>query len=302
MSQQKSILFLLFLAFLGQAIAQKSGVDKNTYTYKDTLKLDFYLRSHPGDQPAPLLVLLHGGGFANGMRDGKNETEFSRTMAQKGYAVASISYHLTRKNDPFNCDCSTEKKMATFVSAAEDLSDAIHFLSEKKELVFDRNKIILIGSSAGAEAILHAAFMSHHYRFSHIPGFPISGVISFSGAISNGSYISKSNAVPSLFIHGKKDELVPYGTAPHHFCDENRAGYLMLDGPETLSEKLKETNTSYILAFDPEGKHNWANKAYKEIDLVAYFIQNLVLEKKFIQSRMELDVVENEKKLKPGQE
>jgi para-nitrobenzyl esterase len=257
-----------------------SKITKQTFQYKDTLQLDFYTLDKAQSVDRPLLVLVHGGGFASGKRDGADESKFCEAMAQKGYAIASINYRLTRKNDPFSCDCATEKKMNTFVSASEDLADALSYLTLEQQLQFNRNQIILIGSSAGAETVLHSAYMSHHYRFKHIQPIKISGVISFSGAMVNGSYISKTNAVPALFIHGKKDKLVPYDTAPHHYCSEDKAGYLMLDGPLTLAHKLKKLKTSYILAFHPDGGHEWANKAFSQTELVQKFIDDIVLENK----------------------
>jgi len=177
-------LFLIGLVSMN-TWAQTSEIEISSYTYKDTLQLDFYKPIVKSDEPRPLMVLMHGGGFAGGNRNGGGELKFCQDMAEKGYAVASISYRLTRKNDPFNCDCDTDKKLFSFISACEDLSDAVHFMNNEKSLIFDRNTIVLVGSSAGAEAILHSAFMSHDYRFNHIPVFNISGVISFSGAISN---------------------------------------------------------------------------------------------------------------------
>lgn len=275
---------ILLMAFLLPPLLgygqQGSKITKQTFQYKDTLELDFYVSDQAPPADRPLLVLVHGGGFDSGKRDGADESKFCDAMAQKGYAVASISYRLTRKNDPFSCDCDTEKKMSTFVGGSEDLADALVYLTADSQLLFDRNRIILIGSSAGAETVLHSAFMSHHYLFKHIPPINISGVVSFSGAMVNASYISRSNAVPALFIHGKKDELVPYDTAAHHYCSEEKAGYLMLDGPLTMTKKLKKLKTSYILAFHPEGGHEWSNKAFLQTELVQKFIDGMVLDQK----------------------
>jgi len=268
--------------------AQNTSVKKVTFQYRDTLFLDVYTSKTEEASKQPLLVLVHGGGFASGTRDGILESEFCKTMAGKGYTVASISYRLTRKNDPFNCDCATEKKMSSFIDASEDLSAAIHFLYKQTDLVFDKNELILMGSSAGAETILHLAFMGNDYRFSHIPKVPVSGLISLSGAVSNAAYISKNNIVPSLFFHGMKDNLVPYDTAPHHYCEEQRSGYLMLDGPATITEHFNHLGASYILAFDPQGGHNWANYAYAETDIIDRFIQDVVIGKAFVQGTIQL--------------
>ncbi len=183
--------------------------------------------------------------------------------------------------------------MNSFVSASEDLSEAVRYLTKEESLAFDRNTIVLVGSSAGAEAVLHSSFMNHDYRFNHIPKISISGIISFSGAVSNANYITKNNAVPSLFIHGKKDILVPYETAAHHYCEENKKGYLMLDGPQTIVSKLKKQGVSYILAFDPEGGHDWAFEGYNQTELISRFMQDLVLDKLFIQEIVALNPANN---------
>lgn len=271
---------LSVISFLGLAQEPEEKITKETLTYKDTLQLDFYALEKFQSSAQPLLILVHGGGFASGKRDGSDEIEFSRKMAEKGYAVASISYRLTRKNDVFNCDCATDKKIKSFVDGAEDLADAIVFLSDQPYLQFNRNKIVLIGSSAGAEIVLHLAFMHDDYRFKHLAPINIAGLISFSGAMIDASYINETNAVPSLFIHGKKDKLVPYETAAHHFCSTDKEGYLVLDGPVTITDRLKKLKTSYFLAYDPLGGHEWANEAYQETDLVQKFIYDIILENK----------------------
>lgn len=274
-------------------MAQTSDSKVSTHTYKDTLQFDFYSPKSTNNEAQPLIVLLHGGGFASGARNGANEVRFCKAMAEKGFAVASISYRLTRKNDPFNCECDTEKKFFSFVSACEDLSAAIHYMTNEKDLIFDRETLILAGSSAGAEAILHSAFMRYDYRFSHIPEFNIAGLISFSGAVSNAAYITKNNAVPTLLIHGKKDNLVPYATAPHHYCPEESPGYLMLDGPLTIASKLHSVDESYILAYDNEGNHDWADDAYLQIQLINRFLNEFVLNKNKTQQTVELTAIKN---------
>lgn len=289
---EKLTFLLLFFLPLG-LLGQDREVTVASYVYKDSLEVDFYSLDDNRDQQRPLLLLMHGGGFASGKKDGDNELAFCKDMAKRGYAVASMEYRLTRKNDPFNCDCATENKMQSFISGSEDLTAALEFLNQNGSLPYDRNNVILAGSSAGAETVLHLAFMRSDYRFKHIPYIKISGLISFAGAVSDASYISKKNALPTLFIHGKKDDLVPFGSAPHHFCSEDRSGYLLLDGPKTISEHLLKYDTSFVLAYNIEGNHDWANIAYGFTDLVDGFIKDAIIDKKNIQTFVELMNPEN---------
>ncbi|MCB0474337.1 MAG: alpha/beta hydrolase [Flavobacteriaceae bacterium] len=278
---------IAFVFYLHSAWAQE--VNKQTFTYRDTLKLDFYTTVKNIDTARPLLVVVHGGGFSGGNRDSESEVKFARAMAGAGYAVASISYRLTMKGKSFGCDCPAGDKIDTFVAAAEDIADAVLYLHKRSEsLRFDSNKTILSGSSAGAEGVLDAVFMRDDYRFRHIPEFPVAGVISMAGAVVNKEYITANNRVPVLFFHGAKDNTVPYGTAAHHYCKPDETGYLILDGPEAMIEKLKEFHDSYIIAFDPEGKHEWSWLAYSHVDLIKQFIEHQVLKGEFEQCVMQL--------------
>ena len=72
-----------------------------TMTYADTLKTDIYfVPQMRKDQRSPLILLVHGGGFTSGNRDGELESAFALDMAQRGYVVASMSYDLVRKGQP----------------------------------------------------------------------------------------------------------------------------------------------------------------------------------------------------------
>ncbi|MDR1964301.1 MAG: alpha/beta hydrolase, partial [Planctomycetaceae bacterium] len=59
-------------------------------------QLDLYL---PKDyktriKPVPLVVVIHGGGWANGSKDVAKFVEWSRFFAENGYVVATINYRL----------------------------------------------------------------------------------------------------------------------------------------------------------------------------------------------------------------
>jgi len=271
--------------YIGQVYAD---LVKSTHTYTDTLKLDFYTAAHnKDDSTRPLILLVHGGGFSGGKRDNPQETKFSETMASKGYAVASISYHLTRKGKPtgFGCDCPASEKMETFKQTTADILDAIHYLKSNSDFSFDHKKIILAGSSAGAEGILNTAYMAQHLDFKNLGDYPkIAAVISFAGAVVDARYITSENAVPGFFIHGDADNLVPYSSAPHHFCPYLSAGFLPLDGDAFVAEKLKELDASYSLLTAPGGNHDWAGIGYKYTDKIAAFINAVVNEEQLIQN------------------
>ncbi|MEM1339771.1 MAG: alpha/beta hydrolase fold domain-containing protein [Bacteroidota bacterium] len=268
-----------------------STIKVSTYTYADTLQLDFYSSTTDTIQNRPLLLLVHGGGFAFGKKDNPLEKAFCTQMAYKGYAVASMSYRLTRKGKSFGCDCPANQKITTFKTATEDVVAAVNYLANRKnELKIDPGKIILVGSSAGAEAVLNTVFMPYHHDFKDIsfPKEKFAGVIAFAGAVLDTDYITKETRIPALLYHGKKDKLVPFKTAPHHYCDTNAEGYLILSGSYAIAKKLAVLNTSYVFMFDTEGNHDWANLPYTRTDEISAFITDIVLEGRFTQSKIQI--------------
>ena len=269
------------------------NVQQQTYTYADTLKLDFYdVEEDPLDK-RPLLVVVHGGGFSVGQRDNPTEVKFSKTMAKMGYTVASISYRLTRKGKEtgFGCDCPTQEKLETIKMSGEDVLKALHFLKEKNELFkIDFDRVILIGSSAGAEAVVNLAYMRGSDIYKDLPygELKFAGVVSFAGALLELESLTSENAVPTMFFHGIKDRLVPYDVAAHHYCEKDAPGYLKLYGSKAMADKLKELKVSYDLGIDPNGTHQWAGIPFSRTDTIASFIHEAVIEQQFIQTNRTL--------------
>ncbi len=268
-----------------------SKIKMETLVFSDTLMLDFYSASEDVKPSKPLIILVHGGGFASGKRNNPLEKKFCIDLAQRGFAVASVSYHLTRKGKSFGCDCPATEKVSTFQSVTEDILLATqHLVQNRIALGFDENNIILVGSSAGAEAVLNTVFMKSHKDFKPLPygKLQFTGVISFAGAVLNADYITDETAVPALMFHGVKDKLVPYGSAPHHYCSENAPGYLMLNGSKAIAQKLRRLGVPYTLYFDKDGNHDWANLAYGRTDEIAKFINDVILDGIHKQSEIRL--------------
>lgn len=290
--------FFLFLAF--PALAQEmyvgqmySNIERNILTYSEDLKLDFYTAKEAKDnQERPLLLVVHGGGFSGGTRDGAGESKFSQTMATKGYAVASIDYRLTRKGEAtgFGCDCPASEKIETFKAATEDILKAVAFLKGRNDYHFDPNKIILVGSSAGAEAVLNTAYMTAEPDFKslNLKKKDFAAVVSFAGAVVDVRYIQESNAIPAFLVHGTDDKLVPYATAPHHYCKLDDAGFLPLDGSKTIAQHLKDLQASFYLMTAPGGNHDWAGLGYNYTEELAGFLNSVVMQNTVVQQEVNI--------------
>ncbi len=241
------------------------SVEVQTHIYTtikgEELGLDIYLPAFDAEEKRATIIYVHGGGFSGGTREAG--TDFCTTMSKLGYVAVSMSYRLTRKGTPegFGCDCPVIDKLSTFSASVSDIQDATFFLIQhREEFGIDPQKIILSGSSAGAEAILNAGYMPPMCY--DLPSGPVSyaGLISMAGAIPDTTVIYDESAIPSMFFHGTCDNLVPYATAPHHYCNKNKKGYLILHGSYTLAQKLHELSIPYWLHTTCGGGHEMAGK------------------------------------------
>jgi acetyl esterase/lipase len=97
-------------------------------------KLDLYLPDN-GDQPYPLLVAIHGGGFSSGDKGDGQVVPVLSGLA-RGYAIASLDYRLSPE--------------ATFPAAISDVKAAIRWLrAHAGEFRLDGSRVALWGDSAG---------------------------------------------------------------------------------------------------------------------------------------------------------
>ncbi len=235
-----------------------------TYATKDgeDLAMDIYLPGNDARTGRATIIYVHGGGFMGGARDGENLKGFCTKMAKHGYVVASISYRLTRKDKKggFGCNCPAEEKINAFNAAVEDLHDATSYLvSNRKKFRIDTKNIIIAGSSAGAETVLNAAYQPPFRCTSRLKPVSYAGVIGMAGAIPDTAAIYSGYAIPSLFFHGTDDKLVPYATAPHHYCKEGDPGYLVLHGSYTIAQKLEQMGVPFWLHTGSGAGHEMAN-------------------------------------------
>lgn len=299
-------LFLLYFLFLaGNLFAQERYIDDlfeveepqtETYSVKngEELKLDIYSPLDDTLHARPLIIFMHGGGFAGGTRKNEAEVKFAEAAARKGYVAVQISYRLTRKGQSFGCDYEAEGKMNTFRLAAKDFLEAVHFmLKNKSEYRIDPSRIMVGGSSAGAEAVLNAVY-NERLMFEDLSKYEnvdFAGVFSLAGAVVDARYITKDNAVPGVFFHGTEDNLVPYGTGPHHWCDRYKPGYIILDGSQTIAQRLKELNASYLLYSFEGGRHEHSGMPFDYLPEVFSFFNRVFLlgEKR----QLEISIPEN---------
>lgn len=291
------VLIILFLVH-GVAYAQMTGryIDSvfdsilmRTECYAvvadDSLFLDIYEPMHDTIPNRPVLLWVHGGGFAGGSRAHPDEVRLLKEFAQKGYVAVSMSYRLLRrgKQTGFGCDCPRKEKWITFRQAALDLLSAMKWLVQHHEAFgIDPEYIIVGGSSAGAETVLNATFAAMALDIQSSDNPHPAAVWSLAGAAVDISHLDTNLLVPTVLFHGTEDPLVPYGTASHHHCASDRPGHLLLDGSRTIADRLRELGGSYYMHTVESGGHEVCQVPFDHIDTVLRFFMKTLLKNQSI--------------------
>lgn len=240
------------------------------------LSMDVFINDQSSETKRPVFIYIHGGGFAGGERTaGYPICEF---LADKGYFAVTISYTLYMKDKSFSCDGILSEKIKAIRYGVNDLWVATAWLIEHAgEYNLDTSNIFIGGSSAGAETVLHAAFWPYDMmNWSTVklpPGFKYAGVVSGAGAIMDLNLITSNNIIPVMMFHGNCDNLVPYGTAAHHFCSPASPGWLMLFGSGSIYQHIEELGGSAKLYTYCGGGHEYSNVLFEhDMDFLLTFL------------------------------
>ena len=270
--------------------AIEDSLTMGTFTFavkgEDTLDLDIYQYIKDPKVLQPVMIFVHGGGFYAGTRKEDNIHHFCEEVAKSGYTVLNISYRLYLKGRSFHCSMPNSEKINAFRTAVSDLRTSTQWLLDQTEYSIDPNNVYIAGSSAGAEAVLHAGYWDaaemNLDETQLNDSFDYAGILAFAGAMVDTTLINKQNNVPLLMYHGTCDPLVPYGSAIHHFCPENSVGGLPLHGSKSIMERQHNLGGSYKLVSVCGGKHGQASiPISKHIPEIISFLNDCVERKSF---------------------
>jgi acetyl esterase/lipase len=145
-------------------------------------RLDLYLPRRP-TAPMPVALLFHGGGWQSGNKD-----EIALDVLpylEMGFAVANVDYRLAR--------------VAAAPAAVQDSRCALRWVvRHAKQYGLDTDRVILVGSSAGAHLALMAALAPASAGFDGLcPGdepLKVAAVINFFGIIDVAELLGPKDA------------------------------------------------------------------------------------------------------------
>jgi lysophospholipase L1-like esterase/dienelactone hydrolase len=222
------------------------------------------------------VLFVHGGGFIGGNPAG--QAAFAEGLAKRGYNIFVIRYRLYLKGKSFGCETALPEKMKAIRLAVEDTWDATHYLRKHAAgLQVDTTRLFLAGSSAGAETVLNLVYNPFAGKNdTTYKTFRYAGVMSFAGAVLDLNRIYAKPAIPLLMMHGTNDQLVPYATAGHHYCNAADAGWVIMSGSFAIFTEMQKKNMPVIL-YTYEGRGHevsgYMSTKFKEMD---DFMQNAV--------------------------
>ena len=264
-------LVILFTAFSVLPAVAQEDYEYETFTYYEndsvSVELDFF-KPDSCSADAPLVIFVHGGGFSGGNRT--HGRPFCQFLADSGINAATITYTLLMKGKSFSCDGILSEKVRAIQLAAYQARCATQwFIDHSASLGIDTTKIFLGGSSAGAEAVLQAAYWDttnvNFFPDTLSSTFKYAGVISGAGALLDINMINDDTKIPTICFHGTCDPLVPYHIAPHHYCSQIATGYMMMFGGLAIHERLSELNeTSQLMTFCGDG-HKHAGSPFNDV-------------------------------------
>jgi acetyl esterase/lipase len=191
------------------------------------LLLDLYepdadLRGHS----LPVMIIIHGGGFAGGSRAQSQLVTFAAAFASQGYLAVSIDYRVAPQDPLLSAEVQTlESEYSPFapktamLAAADDTLKAVQWIIDGSAAIHaDTSKIGLLGGSAGAITALNVEYALDGYGFS-LPAFQV--VVDLWGGLGLGyaspttisaSTIAMTEA-PIIIVHGTNDMIVNYSHA-----------------------------------------------------------------------------------------
>lgn len=217
-------------------------------------KLDMYFPK--SKKKLPLVIYIHGGGWTHGSKD--REYDKIKVFFENGYAVANIGYRLAGQ--------------APAPAAINDVYTAIQFiLDSAKAWNIDKNKIALMGGSAGAHLAMVVALQSSTPIYTGLlpaKPFKVAAIISKYGPTDLFTWesLKKSNSASLTWLGGREnDSAFVKSLSPFYLQDKQKIPTLFVHGSDdptvsvhqslALYEKMKQLNVPTENFIVNKGKH-----------------------------------------------
>lgn len=222
------------------------------------------------DGPRPLVLWIHGGGWAAGSRAGFEEV--AEDCASMGYVSATTDYRLTI--DGYR-----------FPAQLEDVSAALQYLLDNAEKYqIDRNRVVVGGDSAGGHLALLLGLCRNQKllgeRKAKVEAWHIRGIVNIYGPTDMPALaaIKPANPITRPLLDALMGESPD--KAPAKWKNASPVAYVSVEGPpiltvhgaldsivpfsqaEELDKRCKAVGQSHRLIRVPLANHGWASSPH----------------------------------------
>ncbi|WP_372365936.1 alpha/beta hydrolase [Candidatus Uabimicrobium sp. HlEnr_7] len=192
-------IFLMLSVFLNADFVKHSNIDYNLDPQKEPLNtLDIYIPKTKKVKDLPIMVYVHGGGWCVG--DKARVHHKAKLFTKEQYIFVSINYRLS----PYPLEL-TNKKRIQFPDHPYDVGEAVAWIYKNiNRYGGDRNRVFLLGHSAGAHLVTLVATDPQYLANFDAPFSIIRGTCALDGAVYD---------IPEyLAISGKEMHFNAFGT------------------------------------------------------------------------------------------
>ncbi len=256
--------------------AEDRFVHDSRAIYAGERELDIYLPPK-GTPQRGAIIYSSGGGFIVDFRSFFSTRRFACKMAADGFLVVVPQYRMGlrsfSKQSPLRFGSAL--KRAILLATEDTYLVTRYLLDHARELGIEPDRIILMGSSSGSfmalQCDLERCKGSDLFRRILPEDFSYAAIISLCGAVfsSGRPDYGKGKPAPTLFIHGTRDDLVPYRRSTVF-------GY-GLYGPDILARIFRKKRFPYrFLRFVDEG-HSVGARYLNVYDNIQRFIDEALL-------------------------
>ena len=234
------VLHLNKLSSLSEAMTQLLGEGRSVFLYDNEvdmspidLHMDIYSPKDDSEKDRPAVLVMHGGAFAAGSKDDMEQQSvtYCDSLAARGFVAIAVQYRL-------GITASLEDKVLTIDSlnfsrsvyrGIQDVRAAVRYVRSKvSELGIDKDRIYMLGNSAGAILALENIYMDQASEvppvahdapdLGELDNYGVQGeiplanaVVALWGAVHDLSVIEKTD-IPVLLVHGTGDSTVLFKT------------------------------------------------------------------------------------------
>lgn len=276
--------------------ALTKGEEKNSFKCLENVsylgenreeKMDIYLPLKETGKPYPVVLFIHGGGWAIGSKTSNRAKTIAKAIVEQGYAVCTVDYKLTKfEGKPWK----SKMRDPGWPQNIYDCKSAVQYIRKQaSKYHFDQYNISAMGCSAGGHLALLTAISYENQElnaggiYQDVPTH-VNCVISFYGIPDIRTWGGDAFMGLDRKEHSKQWELA---SPVCHLSDKSPPVMLIHgDSDETVdvqlsidfAKKLKGKKVPYELIVVKGGRHSFnlnVNKGYLKPDIFKFLKTHL---------------------------